>query len=62
MKRFGRYICDKCHLELDPRGTYAVCIDKIEPSGIYTAQAEYHFCPQCLQLARARVEQSTEPF
>ena len=29
MKRFGRYICDKCHVELDPRATYAVCIGKI---------------------------------
>jgi len=62
VRKFGRYICDHCHAELDPREVYAVGIDKVETSGIYTSQAEYHFCPKCLRLVKARVEQSTELF
>ena len=60
MKRFGRYICDCCRYELDPRATYVVTLSRIKPNDIWEVEREYHFCPKCLRLARARIEQSVE--
>jgi len=70
MKRANKYVCDYCHMLLDPRAVYSVSIAKIDPlvysrnntEGIYTVSNEYHFCPKCLQLVQARIEQSVSDF
>ena len=60
MKRANKYVCDSCHMLLDPRAVFAVSISRIKTDGLYELESEYHFCPKCLQLARVRVEQSVE--
>ena len=60
MKKFGRYICDTCHLELDPRRVYSVSIAKVEPTDVYELKSEYHFCPQCLRLVETRINRTVE--
>ena len=62
MKRANKYVCDYCHMLLDPRAVYSVSVAQIKTNDLYEIQTEYHFCPKCLRLVQARVEQSVSDF
>ena len=60
MRRQNRHVCDVCRYETDPRMTYVVALSRIKPDGAWEVENEYHLCPKCLRLVRARIEQSLD--
>ena len=55
MKRSGRYICDACRHEIDPREVYSVTVARLDYAGWYEVLEERHYCEKC----RRKIEITT---